>query len=159
MAADLAGGEKSFIDGWTFWVWLATGTVVLAAAIFIFYIYIIIAMIVATTDDKSGKYDPSTATVNASYNLPIFFTMNSVYLLLSLGKFFSVQWTMELFGVHNDDVLYALSEDVRMYAWDPDYRLQLTIEGWAELGKTVCIIVNYIIYWQIPEVFILLMKS
>jgi len=38
-------------------------------------------------------------------------------------------------------------DELRFYVWDPDARLELEIEMWAELVKIVIVVVNYFIYW------------
>lgn len=71
----------------------------------------IIAMIVASSEDRAGTYNPDTAAVNGTaYNLTIFYLMNTVYLIMSIAKFGAAKWSLELFGVHSPDILNTLSE-------------------------------------------------
>jgi len=45
-----------------------------------------------------------------------------------------------------DDILYYWNE-LKFYVWNPSTRLELEIEGYAEIVKEVVILANFFIYW------------
>jgi hypothetical protein len=76
----------------------------------------------------------------------IFFGFNSAYLLVSFAKFWLVLMSLETFNIFEDNILQVW-HDFKLYVWDPDQRLELTIEGYAELVKILFVVANYFIYW------------
>jgi len=130
---------------WSAWTIWNTAALLVSALTFAFYIYITIAIIIASVDGL-GKYNSNTALLNEPYNMWIFFALNSIYLINSIVKFWIVMLTLENFVIMDDDILYWWNE-LKFYMWDPDQRLELEIEGYAELAKTVVVVANYFIYW------------
>jgi len=74
-------------NAWTIW---NSGMLIFSFATAAFYAYIIVAIIVAVMDDESGTYNESTALLNESYNMWIFFALNSIYFVFALLKFWIV---------------------------------------------------------------------
>lgn len=142
-------------NSWTIW---NTGQLVISFATFVFYIYIIIAIIVAVLDDESGTYNSSTSLLNESYNMWIFFALNSIYLVTAVIKCWAALLSLETFNVFEENILVVWVE-LGLYVWDPDQRTEMTVEAYAEIVKIIFVVANYFVYWQMPEVFVLLLKS
>lgn len=100
----------------------------------------------AAVADTEGKYDSTTALLNESYNMWIFFAFNSVYFLTAIVKFWIIQLTLERVEPMDHEWLKWWNE-FKFYVWDPDMRLELEVEMWAELVKIVIVAANYFIYW------------
>lgn len=76
----------------------------------------------------------------------IFFALNTLYLFTAFLKFWGIRVSLETLVDMEDDILYWWNE-LKLYVWDPDQRLELEIEGYAELLKIFIIIANYFVYW------------
>lgn len=135
------------VDGdWNAWTIWNTAMLCFSFLTFGFYTYILTAVIIAAVEDTEGKYDESTALLNESYNMWIFFALNSIYFLFAILKFWVVQLVLESASPMDDEWLKWWNE-FKFYVWDPDQRLELEIEMWAELVKIVVVAANYFIYW------------
>lgn len=142
------GGQPQGFDigsasSWLYW---NTGQLLATFAVAGFYIYILIAIIIAAVDDADGKYVTTTSQLGQNYNIYVFFTLNSAYLVIAVLKSLFIRYVLEYFNPLDDSQIYTIDE-IGFYVWDPEMRLQLDIEGWIEIAKVICIILNYFIYW------------
>lgn len=130
------------INTWTIWKIV---DVVVSAAVFVFYVYILIAIIIDGIDGI-GTYNADTSLVNEPWNFWIFFVLNCIAWSLSATKIVLGVITLEKFSEFDENLLYWWNE-LKMYIWDPDQRLEFEIETYADIAKNVIITANFFVYW------------
>jgi len=131
-------------NAWTIWNIVQ---LIISVPTFIFYIYIAVAVVIGGLEGF-GDYDPKNSILNEPWNMWIFFALNSILFLTSILKFWGIMISLEKFVQFDEEqeILYWWNE-LKFIIWDPEQRLELEIEGYAELVKVVVIIANYFVYW------------
>lgn len=157
------GGYSQYGSDWTdninAWVLWDSATLLMTAAVFGYYIYFAVAIIMAAMDNAAGKYVESTALLNQNWSVWVFVGLNGTYFINSIAKVLMIRYVNETATILDNNQLQSM-DDLGFYLWDPDFRLLLDIEGWTEIfPKLLAIGGNFFIYWQWPELFVLLMKT
>ena len=84
-------------------------------------------------------------------NMVIFSVFNSLDIAYSIMKFFLIMLNLEMMFEFDDETVEWLS-DHHMYIWGVDQRLELMIEGYADLVKVGLMSFNFFVFSQIPNV-------